>query len=149
MSVQESLARIPRRRWPSLASAALLALAALFVLALIPVVFADPDATPVSSASASLVIAVVGVVLAVPAFTAWRTRAALIMVAVGALLLGLFTLDGVAAFSTHSRAPWVEVPLAWGACGAYILAALGAVIAAIVAPRRASVTPTASTVSGA
>ena len=149
MSMQESVAGIPRRRWPSIATAALLALSALFVLALIPVVFFDPDATPVSSATASFVIAVINGVFALVAFTAWRTRAALIMVAVGAVLLGLFTLDGVAAFSTHARAPWVELPLAWGACGADLVAAVTAVVAAIVAPRAASFTPTASRVSGA
>lgn len=131
-------------RWLPFAPAAFLCLAVVSLLALIPVVYQDPDATPGSSATGSLIFGAINGGLVLAALLGRRNRGALIAVAAGALLIGLLALDGVAAFSTHSRAPWVELPLAWAVFAADMLAALAAVIAAILRPGRAGVTPSGS-----
>ena len=132
------------RRWLPIATPAFLALAAIAMLVLIPVVYQDPDATPDSSAIGSSIFAAVNVALAVAAFLARRSRGGLIAVAGGALVIGLLALDGVAAFSTHTRAPWLELPLISTAVGFDMVAALIAVLTAILGPHRTGATPRGS-----
>lgn len=129
------------RRWLFVLPCALLALATALVLLLIPVVYQDPDAWQGSSAIGFLIHAAISGSLALLAFFGRRNRGALIGVAVGALLLGLVFLDAIAAFSYHSRAPWVEVPLAWAVFFAEMLGGGAAIIGAIRRPNRARASP--------
>lgn len=142
MSEHQSVFGVRVRRWLPTAPAALLGLAAALMLILIPVVYQDPDATPGSSAIGSLIFAAFNGGLALLAFSGRRNRGRLIAVAVGALLIGLLSLDGVAAFSTHSRAPWIELPLIWAAFVADMLAGVIAIFAAVRVRREATARPT-------
>ncbi len=147
MSELRPRAGILRRAMVPFAVAAFAGVAALLMLALIPVVYQDPDATPGPSAVGSVVSAAINASIALVAVLGRRHRGVLIGVAVAAFLVGLVSLDGVAAFSTHTRAPWIELPILVGVIGADMLASVAAVVAAILMPRRSKETAAGSRAS--